>query len=347
MAFITEITQLEMACLHHIGRKAEGEGMLLSDSPLVLDEVSRRNLFTYCFSSFREGETLCFFNELGLEYNESYNCVRKAFADRGTFVQQSRDIAKLLYERSVHPGIKSGDLIVVFFVDCEINGFVTDAIGLYKCENTTSFLSMSCDENGAEIATLQGIDLRRVDKAALIFNINEEDGYVMTVVDNTNRTEAKYWVDEFLQAKPRSDEYQHTQNFLRATKSFITRQLPVDREVTKGEQAELMDKTLRYFKENDTFDRVDFNQQVMPDEELATGFGQFVDSYMDKNDLVPVESFNISESAVKRQTRFMKSVIKLDRNFHIYVHGGEGLIKKGYDEETGMEYYQLYFKKEE
>lgn len=32
---------------------------------------------------------------------------------------------------------------------------------------------------------------------------------------------------------------------------------------------------------------------------------------------------------------------------HIYVHGGDGLIKKGYDEATGMEFYQLFFKNEE
>jgi hypothetical protein len=80
---------------------------------------------------------------------------------------------------------------------------------------------------------------------------------------------------------------------------------------------------------------------------LSADFGQYVDDYMAKNDLEPAESFAISESAVKKSQRSMKSVIKLDRNFHIYVHGGEGLIKKGYDEETGMEYYQLYFKKEE
>lgn len=54
-----------------------------------------------------------------------------------------------------------------------------------------------------------------------------------------------------------------------------------------------------------------------------------------------------SESAVKKSSRSMKSVIKLDKNFHIYVHGGEGLIKKGYDPETGMAFYQLYFKEEE
>jgi hypothetical protein len=31
----------------------------------------------------------------------------------------------------------------------------------------------------------------------------------------------------------------------------------------------------------------------------------------------------------------------------VLVLGGEGLIKKGYDPETGMALYQLYFKEEE
>ena len=186
-----------------------------------------------------------------------------------------------------------------------------------------------------------------MDNAALIFNTNADDGYSIAIIDNTNRTEAKYWVNDFLQVKLCADEYQNTRAFLNATKTFITKELPATQDVSRGEQAKLMDKVLRYFKENDTFEMDDFNQQVMGDETFSAGFGQYVDDYMAKNDLEPAKSFAISESAVKKSQRSMKSVIKLDHNFHIYVHGGEGLIKKGYDENTGMEYYQLYFKKEE
>lgn len=343
----TEITHLKNACLHHVGNKTYNEGIVLSGDVLRLDEVSQQNLFVYCFSSFKEGETYCFHNELGLMYNETCACVQKLFASPEAIVEQSQNLAKLLFNRSEHPSIKSGDFIVAYFTDCEINGLVTDAIGLYKCENETSFLSMNCNADKANITTLQGFDLRRVDKAALIFNIDQDDGYAISIIDNTNRTEAKYWVDDFLQVKHRSDEFQHTQRFLKATKSFITKELPAERKITKGEQAKLMDKTLRYFKENETFEIDDFNQKVIADENLASNFGQYVESYMAKNELEPMESFSISESAVKKSTRSMKSVIKLDKNFHIYVHGGEGLIKKGYDEETGMEYYQLYFKNEE
>ncbi|MDR0687903.1 MAG: nucleoid-associated protein, partial [Prevotellaceae bacterium] len=59
------------------------------------------------------------------------------------------------------------------------------------------------------------------------------------------------------------------------------------------------------------------------------------------------ERFGISEAAVKRQARVLKSVIKLDKNFHIYVHGRREYITRGYDEKTGLHFYQLFFREEE
>lgn len=345
--FLTEITQLKAACLHHIGSKVLEEGVVLSKDVLQLDHDSRKNLISYCFSSFKNDEKYCFTNEVGLEFNETMACIKKIFLNPDVLLDQSKLLANVLYERSERPGIKSGDFIVVYFTDCEVDGYITDTIGLYKCENPTSFLSLVCDGEKSGISTLKGFDLRRVDKAALIFNIDEDTGYQLFVIDNTNRSEAKYWVEDFLQAKPRSDEYQHTRSLMNATKSFITRQLPIDRNVTKGEQAELMDKTLRYFQVNDSFDIDDFSKKVMGSEEMSALFSEYVESYMAKNNLEQVDRFDISESAVKKSSRLLKSVIKLDKNFHIYVHGGEGLIKRGYDEAAGMEYYQLYFKNEE
>lgn len=343
--YISEITQLKAVCLHHIGSKVVEEGVELSKEVLQLDEVSRKNLMTYCFSSFKNEEKFCFHNQLGLEYNETMACVKAVFTDKDSLLQQSQNLAKLLYERSEHPGIKSGDFIVAYFADCEIDGYITDAIGLYKCENATSFLSLNYDGGKAGISTLQGFDLRRVDKAALIFNVDEEQGYSIAIVDNTNKAEAKYWVEDFLQAKPRADEYHQTRALLSAAKGFITKSMPA--ETTKGEKAELMDKTLRYFQENETFDMEDFSSKVIADEQLSSDFGTYMGAYMEKNEMEMPDSFAISESAVKKSSRSMKSVIKLDKNFHIYVHGGDGLIKKGYDPETGMAFYQLFFKEEE
>ena len=50
-------------------------------------------------------------------------------------------------------------------------------------------------------------------------------------------------------------------------------------------------------------------------------------------------------SAIKKQARSIKSIIKLDKNFHIYVHGSRKLIEQGADEE-GRKFYKIYYKEE-
>jgi hypothetical protein len=41
------------------------------------------------------------------------------------------------------------------------------------------------------------------------------------------------------------------------------------------------------------------------------------------------DGFSISAEAVKKQSRVFKSVLKLDKNFHIYIHGDKELIERG------------------
>jgi len=57
------------------------------------------------------------------------------------------------------------------------------------------------------------------------------------------------------------------------------------------------------------------------------------------------DNFVISESAVKKQARSIKSIIKLDKNFHIYVHGHRELIEQGVDE-AGRKFYKIYYSEE-
>ena len=49
---------------------------------------------------------------------------------------------------------------------------------------------------------------------------------------------------------------------------------------------------------------------------------------------------------VKGEKRFFKSVLKLDKNFHVYVHGKKNYIEKGYDPDKGLNFYKLYFEVE-
>ncbi|MGK6700725.1 nucleoid-associated protein [Acinetobacter baumannii] len=47
-----------------------------------------------------------------------------------------------------------------------------------------------------------GININKLDKGCVVFNINKEDSYSLLVVDNVNKANsARYWKDDFLSAK--------------------------------------------------------------------------------------------------------------------------------------------------
>jgi len=57
------------------------------------------------------------------------------------------------------------------------------------------------------------------------------------------------------------------------------------------------------------------------------------------------DNFDISKQAVKKQARVFKSVLKLDKNFHIYIHGNRDLIEQGVDN-NGRKFYKIYYEEE-
>ena len=341
----SENNSIQTVCLHIVGNKSLNEGIQLSASPMEIEPSMLPILTRYFISSFKSGERYSFYHHSGLEFNFVYQMVSAIFDNPGSLYETSVSIAKQLYDNSEHNKIKEGELCVVYFKEVEVDGAKAEAVGLFKSETKDTYLRVVTHNGNNELEKESGINVNKLDKGCLVFNLEKEAGYIVAIIDGINRTEAKYWVEDFLQAKPKADDYHQTRALLSAAKGFITKGMP--EEVTKGEKAKLMDKTLRYFQENETFDMEDFSTKVMGDEQLSSDFGAYMGSFLEKNDIVMPEQFSISESAVKKSSRSMKSVIKLDKNFHIYVHGGEGLIKKGYDPETGMAFYQLYFKEEE
>ena len=57
-----------------------------------------------------------------------------------------------------------------------------------------------------------------------------------------------------------------------------------------------------------------------------------------------LNQFEINSTAVKKIQRHFKSIIKLDQNFQIHIHGDQKLLEQGEDEKG--KFYQLYFEKE-
>ena len=177
----------------------------------------------------------------------------------------------------------------------------------------------------------------------MIFNTEKEDGYIVAIVDNTNKgSEAKYWTDDFLHVRPRKDSFNQTQNMLSLCKSFVS-QLPSDN--GKVEKATYMNRSVEALKE-ESVNINTFAEQVFGTPELASKFKHYKESYQKERDIEIDDTFKPSSTAIKRKATGTMTTIKLDKNFDINIHGGEQYIVRGYDEERGMHYYQLFFKEE-
>jgi hypothetical protein len=75
-------------------------------------------------------------------------------------------------------------------------------------------------------------------------------------------------------------------------------------------------------------------------------FERYKEGFEQQHQVAIDDRFDISDSAVKKQAKVFKSILKLDKNFHVYIHGSRELIEKGYDEEKKLNYYKIYFREE-
>ena len=130
-------------------------------------------------------------------------------------------------------------------------------------------------------------------------------------------------------------------------KNFVTDKIDEQFEVSKADKIDLLNKSIKYFKEKDHFDLDEFSNEVIGHQDGIALFKDYKKQYEHDFDAPIEDSFAISNVAVKKQARVYKSVLKLDRNFHIYIHGNKELIEKGFDEEKNMNYYKVYFREEQ
>lgn len=343
-----DFTEIEIQRLitHWMGNKMREEGVDLSKKESVIDDETKLHLLNYFLLPIKQEEFYSFVHSVKLEMNEVYTVVKELFADTNSFIDLSQNIAKLLYEQSLHPKIKEGKLNVCFFSNVSVDGEFVDAIGIFKSETDVPFLKMKQGQSGFHIEHEYGFDIKGIDKGCIILNTDEEKGYKMLIVDKANRsTEAQFWKDDFLNAKPISNEYHQTNEFLSITKNYITKELPKEFEIAKPDQIDMLNRSVEYFKTKDNFDKQSFQEEVLQDQGVIDSFQNFHDVYQQENDIQLGESFDISPMAVKRQSRVFKSVIKLDKNFHIYVHGNRELIEQGVDN-NGRKYYKIYYDEE-
>ncbi|MBQ3946808.1 MAG: nucleoid-associated protein [Alphaproteobacteria bacterium] len=332
--------------LHKVGNKLRDENYVFSNSLLRQDSIIYEALVNYFLLPFSSEEYFELYHDSGIEYNVIYGAVSQIFDDPETLYDQSVNLAKHLYDQSTHPKIKGGEFYTVYFKDCIVDGDTVDAVGLFKSENKDTFLKVLREDGNFNLESEQGINIKKLDKGCLIFNKEREDGYIVAVVDNTNKgIEAQYWIDDFLHIRQRKDEYANTQNVMAMAKNFVTKELPKEFEVSKADQIDLLNKSLKFFKEKDTFDIEDFAHEVIEQPEVIESFHNFKRNYESENDITIDDTFAISNHAFKKQQRSYKRIINLDKKIQIIINGNRQNVEQGEDERG--KYYKVYYSEEE
>lgn len=333
--------------VHFVGNKRNDDGIRIASDELSIDSTTLEALGDYFFRSFIGKEDYyAFAHQSDVNLNTVYSYVSSIFSNMGRFVAESTNIAKFLYEQSTHPKIKAGELYIAYIQNCILDGSYTDAIGIFKSETKDRFLKLTATQQGFDIDSEIGTDIKKLDKGCLIFNKKSEHGYVISVVDNTNKgTDAQYWIEDFLHIKQIKDTYSNTENIMTLAKSFVTNELPKIGIVSKTEQIGLLNKALQYFKDHDTFDLDNFTEEVIAKPEIVENFHNFKSDFESSNDFRIDRKFQISETAIKKQQRAYRKAINLDKKIQIIINGNSDCVEKGLD--SRGTFYKIYYNNEE
>ncbi|MCC7465534.1 MAG: nucleoid-associated protein, partial [Saprospiraceae bacterium] len=328
-------TRLSRFAATWVGNKNRYEGVVIPKHTLMpVHAAAEELLITAFLKPFEKTEEFFYFHhEEDVSMHPVYQACMEVFTNPEQLAEQAVVLTQLLYGFCENPKVQGGEFFLAHFEDLMMHGEPTSAIGLWKVDQKEPVFKTERTAESFTLNILEGIPSGKPQVAAIIFNLDEAEGYRICAVDTaTKKDERSFWKDDFLRLRPIEDNYFNTRHHISLASEFISQKAPFKFGLDRTETIDLLNRSGEYFKENDLFEVDDFTQQLFPEEEQRDAFKEFRDEYA-RAYAVPLEDkFDISTQAVKKESKVFKSVLKLDKNFHIYVHGRRDLIERGFDE---------------
>jgi hypothetical protein len=267
------------------------------------------------------------------------------FKQTNNFYDNSVAIATHLHECSKNGLIKNGELYISSFKQFPFNDRQYEAIGIFHTAQKEPYIKVASTANSLNLSIEEGIDIKKPEKGFLAINMPEA---ILCLVfeAGVKKEENSFWKKQFLQVNPIANSYHHTKEVLGMCKLFISNEISEQFETDKADEAGMLQRSMEYFKTHDSFELQDFGKEVLHHPELIESFTQYKQQYEVAKQVQIEDNFDINPVAVQQQQKFFKSILKLDKNFHVYVHGRRDLIEKGFDQQKGKHFYKLYFDQE-
>ncbi len=338
--FYTEYVNITKVITHKVGNKIASTGCSMSDVLTGTGELQRAALLNMCIEPFKDEGSLQFFHPSSLGCNLVYDVTTRIFDNPDSFTEQSKNLARHLYDVTVGINDKGGQMTVLYFKDFIVEGDTVDAVGIFKCEKEDMVLSsiINNTDNGIDLVIEKGIS--SFDKGCLVFNKERDNGFVVYAFEETGKPrQSELWFSDFLDVIKRADSYNCTEALMRFASKFIKQDIPSKFEASTKDIAEILERAKLFFKEEDFFYTDQFFHDVLKQEDIIDLWKETVKAQDDP--LLNLEEFVLSVQAVKRYQRKFDSDIVLD---------GKTKINRYNDYEFGEDdrgkYYKVYYKQQ-
>lgn len=332
------IGNIKAAVVQRVGNKSNDDGVSFSDSLCQMDSVEKPFL-KLINSSFKFEDWKQFYYIDDLELNPTYRFITKIFDEESCMVQQANNLARHLYEQSIHPNIKIGEFYVVLLDNCEVDGEQTQAIGLFKSEAHETVLTIKMEKNRLVLSSEMGMSLKKLEKGCIVFNVDKENGYKVAVVDNTgSNTDAHYWVDNFLHVKNCDDDFHQTERLMEMCTGFVE-QLKDQSVVASAVAAK---KTTAAFATGAAIQVDELADMICQSDEQKQAFDAYRQSYEEEFGCF-AEEINVVKKATSRKPVTRMNTLKLGNDFEVKVLNPDAEIVDGVDNKRGKKFYTLYY----
>ncbi len=271
--------------------------------------------------------------------------VEKILSSEEDYVENTCAIAQHLFNQSVHNTTKPGYMFILYLGKVEIEKQLTDAVAIFKLEGHTTFLQQQINLNNTVLEFDQGLITKNIEKAALIVNYDSAKGLTIYSYEK-NVGESNYWNKNFLNAVRKSNDFNNTFSLLDSYKDFVLNTETLA-DVSKKDKLDLVQNSVAYVMDNSeaTLKIDDFILNNIANESAQEEYRNHLDLYSQSKNIELQPEFNANKAAIQYHQKKFRSIIKLDKNFHIYVHTNQELMETGVDE-NGKKYYKLFFENE-
>jgi hypothetical protein len=201
----------------------------------------------------------------------------------------------------------------------------------------TFFLSAE----GSDAVLMRGLPMQKPAFAALIFP-GDTEGYRLFLLE----PQPTVWSMRLFPFKRKDEDPFHAKEFFRLCTSFSKDVMEKEKQLPRSEQIDFLADSLSYADRHKSVQMEEFKQEVLRDPAIIDAFENYQEKYAGDRNWNPPDRFAVSDQVQNQARKFVRSIIKLDKNFHIYVHGNKERIEKGFDEERKLHYYRLWFDSE-